>query len=192
MSDDYRNGADGEAASTTPWMGAFERVMGDQADQYHPIKPRPKSKSYRNSAALSDSLDVTIPPSRSAATSPFKIPDADVYHARQRARSGSLDTSSPHRPIAIRSYSSHTGRQARLKSTGPRFISVSQETISLPNIYLNHAPSLQPLRIQNLLGDHRVLLRLSSDLGRALTFLKRKRSGQDRECESLYLCATCC
>lgn len=183
MADDYRKGVDGDITSTTPWMGAFERVMGDQADQYHPTKPRPKSKSYRNSAVLSDSLDVTIPPSRSAAASPFKVPDADVYHARQRARSGSLDTSSPRRPAAIRSYSSHASRYARMTSAGPKILSVSQEGISLPDIYLNHAPSLQPLRIQNLLGDRRVLLRLSSDLGRALTFLKRKRSGQDRECE---------
>lgn len=191
MADDYRKEADSDIgtdgsnnSASTPWMGAFERVMGDQADQYQTAKPRPKAKSHRSSAILSDTIDIAHLPSRSAAASPFKIPDAAASHAGQRARSGSLDTTSPSRPVINRTPSSLVGRRTRMTSSGARLVSVSQEAVSLPDMYFNHAPTLQPLQIQNLLEDRRVLLRLSSDLGRALIFMKRKRSGHDRECHS--------
>jgi len=189
MSDDLRRGADGEmvaaesySGSSTPWIGAFERVMGDQSDHFHTTKP--KAKVFRRSAQFDDLADL-VPPSRSAAVSPFKAGEVETPNGRQRMRSGSLGTASqgiatPSRPVAARSMSNQVVQRKEKTNTGPPLVSVSQvQGVMLENLYLNHAPSLQPLRIQNVSDGQRVLLRLGSDLGRGLSFMKRKRSSQD-------------
>jgi hypothetical protein len=190
MTEDLRRGADGEmvAAETyhsnaAHWMGAFERVMGDERDQYH-NDSRPNRKTQRRSADLDDPSDVV----RSAAPSPFKNGEDDYLSERSRNRRGSIGTSSidvigPTRPVASRSHSSYVGHKKEKNSSGSLLVDVSPtESILMEDVYLNHAPGMHPLHIRNVSNEKRVLLRLGSDLDRGLVFLRRKRSGP--VCES--------
>jgi hypothetical protein len=103
-------------------------------------------------------------------------------------RSGSLGTTAsieigtPTRPANNRSASSYivAAEKDGKMNWGPSLVAVSQtEGIEMEGIYLNHAPCFQTLRIKNISDGKRILLRLGSDLGRGLTFLRKKRSGPE-------------
>jgi hypothetical protein len=64
---------------------------------------------------------------------------------------------------------------------------VSESSIELEGVYVNHAPSITKLVLRNLNKGQRTLVRIESDLGRGLSFLKRKRSVvPDCECSRAY------
>ncbi|UZJ55957.1 hypothetical protein CBS101457_005277 [Exobasidium rhododendri] len=182
--------ADSYHGNPTPWIGAFERVMGDQSDHYH-NDTKPTKKSARQSAENSDTFN-SIAPNRSSNASPFnagllKVGEEELTNDRLRSRSGSVANSSIDdvvlsRPIAPRNRSSHVGFRKQKKEFGSPLVSVSPvDHISIEDMYLNHAPTLQPLHIRNASNGRRVLLRLGSDLGRGLSFLRKKRSGAVNE-----------
>lgn len=52
----------------------------------------------------------------------------------------------------------------------------STKGINFDEIYLNHAPGLRLVKVRNSLENKRVLVRLESDLGRGVSFMRRKRT----------------
>lgn len=80
------------------------------------------------------------------------------------------------RPGTPRSLSSGLTR-TNLQNSGPNLVSLKANgTIMFEALYINHAPGVQKVHVINTSEEHQVLLRLSSTLGRALAFLKPKRS----------------
>ncbi|PWN20787.1 hypothetical protein BCV69DRAFT_283005 [Microstroma glucosiphilum] len=60
------------------------------------------------------------------------------------------------------------------------------DKVIFENLYLNHAPGLQPVRLRNVLEPGKsVLIRLQSDLGHAVSFMRRKRTGPKNELDKL-------
>ncbi|PWN42321.1 hypothetical protein IE81DRAFT_323647 [Ceraceosorus guamensis] len=62
------------------------------------------------------------------------------------------------------------------KSSGPPLLTCVEERIAAEGVYINHAPSLSTLTLRNLSAERRLLVRLESELGRGISFLKRKRT----------------
>lgn len=83
------------------------------------------------------------------------------------------------RPGTPRSLSSGLTR-SNLQNSGPNLVSLKPSgTLTFEALYINHAPGVQKIHVTNISEEHQVLLRLSSTLGRALAFLKPKRSQMD-------------
>ncbi|PWN36998.1 uncharacterized protein FA14DRAFT_119399 [Meira miltonrushii] len=89
---------------------------------------------------------------------------------------GSSSSTRIARPGTPRSLSSGLTR-TNLQNSGPNLVSVKPSgTVTFEALYINHAPGVQKIHIVNISEEQQVLLRLSSTLGRALAFLKPKRS----------------
>lgn len=74
--------------------------------------------------------------------------------------------------------------------SGPRTLQIYSQNeaamVSFTDLYLNHAPGLHPIRLQNPSSSGQILLvRLESGLGRAVSFLRRKRSGAPDEMDTV-------
>lgn len=80
------------------------------------------------------------------------------------------------RPGTPRSLSTGLTR-THLQNSGPNLVSLKPNgTVTFEALYINHAPGVQKMHIVNTSEEQQVLLRLSSTLGRALAFLKPKKS----------------
>lgn len=75
-------------------------------------------------------------------------------------------------------------------ASGPTMLEVTsrhqKDAVAFTDLYLNHAPGLQPVRLRNTLGHGKsVLVRLESDMGRAVSFMRRKRTAPKNELAKL-------
>lgn len=170
------------SGSSSQWVGAFERVMGDQPQEsFSASKSRPRITPRSSTSMLGSGMPTPQP------TTVASIPVAP-----SSSFSPSNASPSSHPPEMNkrqnRSRSSRPGgggedaakRRSELPASqvsGPPLIVVSEtSSLLLDDVYLNHAPGLLPVKIRNVDESSRVLVRLGSDLGRGLAFMKRKRT----------------
>ncbi|PWN28154.1 hypothetical protein BDZ90DRAFT_251811 [Jaminaea rosea] len=141
------------------------------------------------------------PPSNTATGSRLSTKSSTKSLKAQPARGSSSSSSSSsairtYRPGQDDSLEKRDGDQTQRfpglapTTSGPSIVEVSSRDqegkIVFDNLYLNHAPGLQPVHLRNHLSSGRsVLVRLESDLGHAVSFMRRKRTGAKNELDQL-------
>lgn len=211
----------------TSWVGAFERMIGDQGDSLAAgLKPKsiPSASNgssrgrareddlgpehTRTSAASSAHSSVSVSPLDGSVASVGQIqrgtngePDRLPMPSHYVPDSQLLPPPSPHKlyvgdgvlgsshptPKITRGFAEQLPPQMETldsedtavlddRASGPPLVSASQTAITFENTYLNHAPSLQLLTVNNLTNSKRVLVRLESNLSRGIAFMRRKRT----------------
>lgn len=122
---------------------------------------------------------------RATANSPVPVPPKASSIIRSYAPEPEDDHTSKDHSTAL------TASLRRAKTTsGPSLVEVfsrhQSDKVVFEDLYLNHAPGLQPVRLRNVLEPGKaVLVRLQSDLGHAVSFMRRKRTGPKNELDKL-------
>ncbi|CAO1624072.1 unnamed protein product [Sympodiomycopsis kandeliae] len=117
--------------------------------------------------------------------------DDDVEgHGDEAQRQEGGDTAARNRLDGIDHPWSEASLGLARTSSGPTILEVNsrhqKNRVCFPDLYLNHAPGLQPVRLRNILGPGKsVLVRLESDMGHAISFMRRKRTAPKNELAKL-------
>lgn len=128
-----------------------------------------RSRSGSNGGG-SSSNEASLKPPKAA--SPRAVPTSSA------AGVGSYSLAPPRAPSVpvARSVGDEPAARLQCTSSGPSLVSTSESCIVLEDVYVNHAPSLHTFTLRNTSDAARCLVRLESDLGRGISFLKRRRT----------------
>ncbi|CAO1632236.1 unnamed protein product [Parajaminaea phylloscopi] len=131
------------------------------ANQNRALASKSSSRSLRSAAATKAAPQAKAASSTAAIRS-YRVQEPDqASHTDAASQSADFPASVP-------------------TTSGPSYIRVGvrspQGIVEFNDLYLNHAPGLQPLHLLNTSEDS-ILIRCESRLGRAVTFMRRRRAG---------------
>lgn len=132
------------------------------------LSHKPSNRALRNTATS----PVPVPPKASSIIRSYapEPEDEDTNKGLSTTLAASLRRAKPiSGPSLVEAFSRH-----------------QSDKVPFEDLYLNHAPGLQPVRLRNVLEPGKsVLVRLQSDLGHAVSFMRRKRTGPKNELDKL-------
>lgn len=158
----------------------------DSTYEVHRSVPSSPPSSSSRLAHMTSNRSLRAPPSSSSSTT-LMAPPPQLPASKQSIRSYAPD----HEEHDEVKYGADNPASGLAKAaSGPTLLDVFSRSpdnkVVFDDLYLNHAPGLRPIRLRNTLGPGRsVLVRLESDLGNVVSFMRRKRTAPKNELDKL-------